>query len=143
MPQLIEHIDKIARMKNRDVLYLVFTNENKCEDDSILGDLLFDYEDHVTRASVIRWLEENNIPYQPCAGEASENGYSSYSGSLYLDVPYDENNSDFIKLSEYLENPDGTMKIKYVLFGYFTLEMANKNKHHDEPGFWSKWAENL
>lgn len=141
MPVLIEHIDKIARIKNRDVLYLVFTNEN--ENNSILDDFLFDYEDHKTRMNIIQWLDENKISHVPCAGEASETGYSSYCGSLYLDVPYDEKNSDFIKLSEYLENSDGTMKIKYVLFGYFPLEMANKNKHHDEPGYWSKLAENF
>ena len=47
------------------------------------------------------------------------------------------------KLSEHLEYADGRMKIKGLLFCYVPLEMAMKNKHHDEEGFWERWAENF
>jgi hypothetical protein len=58
MPQMIEHIDAIARRKGRDVLYVAF-----------------------------------------------------------------------------LETPDGKMKIEGAEFRYWPLEVAMKNKHHDEPGY--------
>jgi len=35
------------------------------------------------------------------------------------------------------------MKIDGVVFCYLPLEMAMKNAHHDEPGFWDRWAENF
>jgi len=46
-------------------------------------------------------------------------------------------------LNEHLENPDGSSKVKGVTLWALTLELALKNKHHDEPGFWEKWAENF
>lgn len=75
-------------------------------------------------------------------GEASEEaGLDSYNGFLYVDVPYDVDNEDFKKLSAYLEHPDGTMRFDDMIFAYFPLERAMKNKHHDEPGFWDKLFE--
>jgi hypothetical protein len=137
MPMIIEYIDKIARDKKRDVLYLVF------KDDSKPHDLFFDYENFEARKNVIAWLDENQISYAPCMGEASENSMRPYRGYLYIDVPFDKKNELFIKLSEFLENPDGSMKIKGVIFGYYPLEMAKKNEHHDAPGFWDEWAKNF
>lgn len=136
MPQLIDYIDKIAREKNRDVLYLLF--KRKKNDRSFF----FDYQSCKRRNLVIKWLEKNHIHYYPCMGEASEEaGLDSYNGFLYVDVPYDVENEDFKKLSAYLEHPDGTMRYDDMIFAYFPLERAMKNKHHDEPGFWDKLFE--
>lgn len=136
MPQLIDYIDKIAREKNRDVLYLLF--KHKKNDRSFF----FDYQSCKRRNLVIKWLEKNQIHYYPCMGEASEEaGLDSYNGFLYVDVPYDVDNEDFKKLSAYLEHPDGTMRFDDMIFAYFPLERAMKNKHHDEPGFWDKLFE--
>jgi hypothetical protein len=30
-----------------------------------------------------------------------------------------------------------------LLFCYLPLDLAMKNKHHDEPGFWDRWADNF
>lgn len=41
----------------------------------------------------------------------------------------------------YLEQMDGTMRFPTVRFYVLPLEHAMKNAHHDEPGFWERWAE--
>jgi len=132
MPQHIKYIDKICREKQRDVLYLTFDKE------------IFpnpNWPTWQTRNDIINWLEQHNINYTPCGNVASQHTISSYRGQIYIDVPYDETEPDFIKLSQFLEHPDGSTKIKGVIFCYLTLEHAMKNKHHDEPGFWENLME--
>lgn len=134
MPYLIEHIDKIAREKGRDVLYILF-------DRKIFPH--FNCEDFPVRTRLIQWFNENNINVIPCAEVASEHHFDSYRGQLFIDAPFDENHRDYIKVRDYLENPDGTSRMPGVLFCYLPLEHAMINKNHDEPGFWEKWAENF
>jgi len=134
MSQLIEYIDKIAREKNRDVLFIRFDRE-------IYPD--YDYQDYSERTKLILWLEENEIPYKICADYASENGWESYRGQLYIDIPMDENNDKYKLLNSHLENSDGSFKIKGVQYMHVPLELAMRNKHHDEDGFWDKWAEDF
>lgn len=135
MPQLIQHIDQIARQKQRDVLLIQFDWE-----------LIEDYgcwDEVPIRQQIVAWLETEGILWQPCAHFAIENGLLSYCGQIYVDVPYGEGNADFKKLSAYLEHEDGTMRWPEVAFCYLTLDTAMKNAHHDEPGFWEKWAEDF
>lgn len=132
MPQHIQYIDKICREKQRDVLYLtfdkqVFSNPN--------------WSSWQSRKDIIDWLEQNHISHSLCGEMASEHVFSSYRGQIYIDVPYDENDADFVKLSNYLEHPDGSCKIEGVIFCYLPFEHAIKNQHHDEPGFWEKLME--
>ena len=136
MPYLIKTIDQIAREKQRDVLFLDFPEVQESE-------TFFDYEQCEARKLVINWLEKNNIHFYPCGYVASENGFASSDGRLYLDVVFDVNDETYKILSNFLENPDGTMKIPGVRFCYLPLKMAMKNAHHDEPGFWGKWAEDF
>lgn len=62
MPMIIEPIDKIARQKGRDVLYVSFY-----QNDDLNVDLLscpdFDWQNCIVRKEVICWLEENNIKW--------------------------------------------------------------------------------
>lgn len=136
MPELIEHIDAIARKKQRDVLRIRFYT---CDTNLIKHDHLSDPE----RLRVIVWLEKHAIPWQPCGPVANEQRMSSYRGDIYVDVPYDTTNLTYQRLQTYLENPDGTMRHPTVTFEYYPLEMAMKNAHHDEPGFWERWAKNF
>jgi hypothetical protein len=136
MPELIEHIDAIARKKQRDVLNIRFYTRDT---DLIKYDHLSDPE----RLRVIVWLEEHAIPWQPCGPVADEQCMSSYRGDVYVEVPYDTTNPTYQLLQTYLENPDGTMRHPTVTFLYYPLELAMKNAHHDEPGFWERWAENF
>ena len=134
MPKILKHIDKIAREKNRDVLFITFSKE-------IFP--AYDYENYDERNNLLKWLKSNNIPYQKCGPIASENGWESYRGQLYIDLPIDESNEQYQLLCEYLETPDGGFKIEGVEFWFLPLEVALKNKHHDEPCFWDNWAENF
>tara|TARA_B100000745_G_scaffold293026_1_gene234506 strand:- start:77 stop:478 length:402 start_codon:yes stop_codon:yes gene_type:complete len=132
--QLIDHIDKIARDKGRGVLFIHFDRK------VFLG---YEYEDWDIRNQLIEWFENNGIAVYPCAHFASENGFESYRGQLYVDVPYVESDPDFQNVRDYLEYPDGNSRYHGVLFCYLSLDLAMKNKHHDEPGFWDRWADNF
>lgn len=143
MPQLIEHIDKIARDKKRDVLLLTFHDQAfKDAGDTVMFPR-FDYSKCKPREEIMEWLTANNIQFSPCGSIASENSMVPYLGQLYIDVLFDETDPTYQKVRDFLENSDGTMKINGVGFNYCPLELAMKNAHHDEPGFWEKWAENF
>ena len=151
MPMLIEHIDAIARKKQRDVLYLVFKSEkspggelpNSDAVDDPFSDLLCDWENLPVRQQITEWLESNEINWRPCGYVANTNMMIGYQGQIYIDVPFDTTLPDYKKLAGFLENPDGTMRLSNTLFCYLPLEHAMKNAHHDEPLFWEKWAENF
>ena len=134
MPVILKHIDKIAREKNRDVIFINFNKEVFPS---------YDYEDYKERNELLQWLDEKHIPYMECGPIASENGWESYRGQLYIDLPIDETNEKYQLLCERLDGPNGTFKIEGVESWVFPLEIAMKNKYHDEPGFWDKWAENF
>lgn len=113
MPQLMQHIDAIAREKNRDVLFVHF--ENYEENDQNLDS---------QRQNVLNWLEQNNIEYTPCMGFEEEGLIDSYLGDIYIDVPFDLENAQYQILSDYLEDEDGEMKIEGVYFFVLYLETA-------------------
>ena len=140
MPQLLRHIDAIARQEGRDVLFVKFYPNIKTMDD-IMN--LPDWETLPIREQIIKWLDAQKFSWEPCGGWASETTIIPYLGSIYIKVPYDEANPDYQKLQNYLENPDGLMRFESVYFCYVTPQAAAKNAHHDEPGFWEKWAENF
>lgn len=145
MPQLIDHIDAIARKQRRDVLYLTFHEQARCasesEDDDIPWFSEYDWREDNLRTTVCEWLTEHNITWQKCGHVASENMMLSYQGQIYLDAPYDENDPTYQIVRDYLENADGSMKFPTVKFWYLPLGVAMQNAHHDEPGFWEQWAE--
>ena len=139
MPMLLEHIDAIARKKQRDVLFIEFRSpENEdgtpCESD-------FDWKTDPLRRQVCQWLTRHQIPWQECGHFANENCMMSYQGQIYIDVPYDGDNPMYRKVRDYLENPDGSMRFGTVIFWRLSLKIAMRNAHHDEPGFWENWAE--
>lgn len=140
MPMLIEHIDAICRKKGRDVLYLIFSREGE-EDEFFARGL--NWENLPARKQIIDWLDENGIQWQPCGHFANENLMMSYRGQIYIDVPFALKDPVYQKLQNYLETPDGVIKFPGVKFLYLPLELAMKNAHHDEPGFWEHWAEDF
>lgn len=113
MPLLLQHIDAIAREKNRDVLFVHFEK--------------YDHEHpekNTARNEVLDWLDLHNIEYFPCMGLEGEAVLNSYSGDIYVDVPFDAQNPAFRTLSEFLEDEQGNMKIDGVLFFSLALELA-------------------
>lgn len=143
MPQLIKHIDKIAREKNRAVVFVSF--EPKDHDVKYNytppNHLYSDWEQDTNRQELIAWLDANLIAHEDAAIVASECGFMAYGGNLYIDVPFDPADPNYQLVSQRLENPDGTMRNPQVKFWFLPLEQAMENAHHDEPGFWEKWAE--
>jgi len=137
MPMIIDSIDRIARKKQRDVLYVTFMplNETGHFDDDI-----FDWENCQARRRVIKWLETNKINYQFCHRFWADGLLEYlYQGQIYLGVVYDDKNELYKKLESYFENSDGSMKDPFVRFCYITLEQAMKNVHHDAPAYWDDW----
>jgi len=137
MPAIIEHIDAIARKKQRDVLYVTFQPSTKWDSPR------YDWETDPIRQTVTAWLTKHHVPWWHCAEFADENSMMSYMGQIYLDIPIDDDYSLYQQVRDYLEHPDGKRKFASVGFWYLTLEMAQKNAHHDAPGFWEQWAENF
>lgn len=130
---MLENIDKIARDKKRDVVWLDFKVSYNGSSDH-------------PRNPIINWLNQNNIKWEECAEVASETGIRfSYSGSIFIDIPYDLNDLDFKNVLKYLKDQNGNMKPEFddTLMNILTLETAMQNAHHDEPGFWKKWAEDF
>lgn len=135
MPGLIEHIDAIARKKGRTVLYLEFHPQPFSEWRN------YQFEDDATRASIVSWLDAQGVPWTRCGPFANPSVMAPYLGQVYLDVPYDESLPEYIRLRDYLEQPDGTMRHAGVRFYAMPLDHAMQNAEHDEPGFWERWAE--
>ncbi|QIO06508.1 hypothetical protein [Acinetobacter shaoyimingii] len=128
MPQQLQHIDQIAREKNRDVLFLHFERyqEDQEGDDPI-------------REIVVAWLEDHGIPFEPCMGLEQEGFVDVYAGDLYIDLAVDENDPIYQALCEYLEDDEGNMRLDGVLFFVLALELAleieaeRQIQHDDEP----------
>jgi hypothetical protein len=135
MPQLIEHIDAIARKLERDVLYLEFVKAQHPR--------RANYRGLDSRLRIVQWLDSEGIRWRECGQVASETVVRSYAGEIFIDVPFDETDSQYQKVHEFLEHPDGEMRFDDVRFYVVTLEVAMKNAHHDEPGFWDRWADNF
>lgn len=140
MPQLIKHIDFIARKLQRDVLFVAFHPVAKGPSSSE-SDIFnfFDWKKSKIRGALISWLDDHQIEWSPCGDIALTN--MSYRGHIYLDVPYDTNLPIYKVLIEYLEFPDGTMRFPDATLCVLSLEIAMKNAAHDEPGYWERWAE--
>ncbi len=150
MPQLLEHIDAIARKKQRDILFVTFEPRATIYLGEYIGrDILeeepnnYDYESDPKRTEVCQWLDDHKISWQECGHFASECGWMSYCGQIYIDVPYDKNNAEYQLLEAYFEYPDGSPRMKNIVLYCLALEIAMVNAHHDEPGFWENWAENF
>ncbi|SDC56211.1 hypothetical protein [Paraburkholderia lycopersici] len=135
MPQLLEHIDAIARKLNRDVLYLEFLKAQRPHH--------MDYRSLESRSHIMRWLDREGIEWRECGQVASETVMRSYAGEIFINVPFDETDDQYRKLQAFLEYPDGTMRFEDVRFYVVSLQFAMKNAHHDEPGFWDRWADNF
>ncbi|WP_180083037.1 hypothetical protein [Acinetobacter sp. YH12102] len=113
LSQLLKHIDAIAREKNRDVLFVHF-------DHYIHPDRNADS----VRQILIGWLEQQGIVYMPCLGLDQTVHSEIYLGGLYLDVPFDLHHKTYQKLSGYLEDEQGNMKIKGIQFFVLSLGLA-------------------
>ncbi|MFM0362173.1 hypothetical protein [Paraburkholderia sediminicola] len=135
MPTVLEHIDAIARQKQRDVLYLTFFDDPQGKRSA--------WSENDTRAQIIQWLDAHGIRWRECGEIANPNVMRGYRGSIYVDVCYDAGDPVYQQLAAFLELPDGTMGLPNMRFWALSLDVAMTNAHHDEPGFWERWAEDF
>lgn len=133
MPQLIEHIDAIARKQGRDVLYIEFHPEAPDARKA------YDYARDPVRAGVLDWLDRHAVQWRACGPIADLRVMAPYRGQVYVDVPYDETLPAYRAVRDYLEHPDGSMRQPGVRFYLLTHKFAMTNVAHDEPGFWERW----
>ena len=145
MPQLIEHIDAIARQKQRGVLFLEFRPVivDPDEDEAFWSQFDVQWEEMPIRQHIIDWLNAQGIGWQCCGHFANPSLMVGYQGQIYIDVPYDKSLAAYQALEAFLENPDGSMRFPEVRFCYCPLEGAMKNAAHDDPEFWKRWAEDF
>jgi hypothetical protein len=135
MPMLIEHIDAIARRKQRAALFVIFFEDGDGREPA------YDWMDNPSRQRIIEWLAEQGYSWQQCGEMANVHIMRSYRGSIYIDIPFDTSNADYRALESFLEYPDGTMRLPDMRFCVIEHEYAMENAHHDEPGFWERWAD--
>lgn len=133
MPYLIEHIDSIARRKQRDVLFVEFPQADDEDSPAFFNDRV-DWDSLPVRQQIIAWLEQNHITWWRCAPYADEDSMiEGDSGLIYIDVPFELNDPVYQCLQNYLETPEGEMKFPGARFCYLPLKSAMKNAHHDAP----------
>ncbi|MEX8497831.1 hypothetical protein, partial [Leptothrix ochracea] len=128
MTLLIEPIDAIARRKQRDVLKVSFQPQAQELREA-------------ARQRVIDFLTAHGVAWQACGDVADEGVMASYAGQIYIDLPYEPQNPRCREILDFFEHPDGSMKDPAVALWLLRLASAMRNAHHDEPGFWDRWAE--
>lgn len=141
MPQIIQTIDHIARIKQRSVLFLSFYDgaikerlkiAPPAEKDAAHQQWVthrMDYSETLPiRQQIIDWLDAKGIAWQPCfpfaPGWVTTGGYV---GDIYLDVPYDKTLPLYQELEEYLQYDDDRMRHEHVWFFYLPLRDAMRN----------------
>lgn len=139
MPQLIEHIDAIARQKQRAVLYLEFHHVATAGSATPWREYCYEGDDQ--RSAVVAWLDAHGYRWGACGAFADLTMMLPYMGQIYLEVPYDESRPDYCALRDFLEHSDGSMRHDSVRFCVMPLDYAMRNALHDAPGFWASRAE--
>lgn len=140
MPMMIEHIDAIARQKQRGVLFVEF-QPSAVTAEAGTSRSAVSWQNLPIRQQVIDWLETHGIGWDMCGSFANPSRLTGYKGQIYIDLPYDLTLAAYQELQNFLENPDGSPRNPSIVFGYCPLETAMQNAAHDEPGFWDKWAD--
>ena len=131
MPVLLEHIDAIARKKQRDVLFVRFNDpETQASVSAKLTAPPVHWRELPIRQNLIAWLDSNQIEWDLC-------------GQIYIDVPFDPSLPQCQRVLNFLEYPDGTFRFPEAELCCLRLEIAMQNAEHDEPGFWERKADSF
>ncbi|PXX42751.1 hypothetical protein [Aquitalea magnusonii] len=104
MPLVIEHIDEIARRLNRDVLLIGPDRTHGAKPDS-------SWKSSAERKSLLAWLEEHHIDWEPCGWLSTPGVTYGYEGDIYLDLPYAPDDVRYQQLQDFVqEQDDGSTK---------------------------------
>jgi hypothetical protein len=121
MVALTYHIDEIARTRKSDVLWVAFEYPNSGSLERMPKRL----RQH--RAKIIFWLGQRKIYYEECFGAFDGALEEAYRGDLFVDLPVDRTNQDFIDLEAMLEQPDGSPSVPGCFLYHLPLKAARKN----------------
>lgn len=119
MPQIIQAIDEIARAKQRDVIFVQFHNFNT--------GFVADYRTNPSRQAIMIWLDEQCIAYAPCGGFDSGCIIEGYDGELYINVPIDDHDDNFLKLCKWFLPEEGKPSYESAWLSYLPLAVALLN----------------
>ena len=134
MVVLLNHVDAISRQLGRDVVWVEFNRELRVRD----------WTKNNLWTETTDWLKENGFDWSKCFQIANTSILMGrYDGSLILDSVCVEDSTGLKKLDGYFEKPDGTPTVEGRMLWILTLDVALKNAHHDEPGFWEECADNF
>lgn len=138
MPELIKHIDTIARALERDVLMIApDSSVPVCEAQRL-------WRRSSDRQELINWLDANFIGWEPSGWPPKDGCMESYQGGIYIDLDYDPFEPLCIKLEEYVkEDAQGILKWPGMRLYLCSLEWAQQFAHHDKPGYWAEQAEDI
>jgi agmatine/peptidylarginine deiminase len=121
MPKIINSIDRIARMKDRDALFVTFSEGAGAS----------------SRKKLLQWLDQYGVTHQECFDYWRDGlAVMAYTGTIYLDLAHNLADPLYLMVQSHFENKDGTMKIPGVTFCLLTLAAAMNNAHHDAAGYW-------
>lgn len=129
----LQSIDKIARVKQRDVFLVSFI-----EHTTTIDDMCGNAAQRKLFSEVTAWLDANGIKWQQCAYIS---GHTTW-GYIHVDVLINEADCLYQKLLSYLTKADGSSNIEGVTPAVISLENAMKKSHEDEhlePGLFEKY----
>ena len=138
MPELIKHIDAIARVRERDVLMIAPDRSDLATEVQKL------WRRSCERQELIDWLDANFIDWEPSGWPPRNSCMESYQGGIYIDLPYAPFEPLCIKLGDYVkEDAQGILKWPGMRLYLCSLEWAQQFAHHDKPEYWAEQAEDI
>jgi hypothetical protein len=164
MPNVLEHIDAIARQQQRDVFYIRFPeppkpagvlliedlDEEPVEWDGFDGEIpeedieaensdanaLETFAFPEVRHQVLTWLTANGIAYEYCFGPASDSGFGRWAGEVFVvDALHEEGNPVLQAVNDYLHAPNNEEHFPGVALHLMRLTTAMENAYMDEPEY--------
>jgi hypothetical protein len=164
MPNVLEHIDAIARQQQRDVFYIRFPQLPKpvgvllAEDldeepverdgfdeeipeediDAENGDAnaLETFAFPEVRHQVLAWLTANGIAYEYCFGPASDFGFSRWTGEVFIvDALHEDGDPVLGAVNDYLHAPNNDEHFPGVALHLMRLTTAMEKAYMDDPEY--------
>ncbi len=126
MPILLRTIDEIAKQEHRCVLLLSFPGFGIA------------FKKNTIRRDVMQWLDAVGIHYEECGDDPHSSGRSSYHGELFIDVQCEPGDVEYLKLMNFLLNPDAGPRYKRIALSFHWPEtkkiwkpLAGNYRDHD------------
>lgn len=136
MPQLIQHIDAIARGRGRDVLMVALDCKGSRDEVRRL------WPHSEERQELIAWLDATGIAWEPTGWPYKEGCIESYQGGIYVDLAYEPTAPLCAKLLDYVKDDrQGNLRWPGTCLYLCSLEWSQQFAYQDQPGYWAEQAE--